>query len=130
MLTPVIPNKNMAKFSDERLHDIEGEKFEIRDTSYAAKILNISLLSEGERNVCKSPDERLIKSKSQTFCKQATTSSKSSDAPFVDVEALKVLENKAIEVDRSLHRMMDNITRCYKRTYIIIFIDFRAVLAH
>ena len=37
--------------------------------------------------------------------------SKSNDVPFVDIEALKVLENKAVELDRNLHRMMDNIGR-------------------
>ena len=33
------------------------------------------------------------------------------DVPLVDVEAVKVLESKAVEVDRNLRRMMDNISR-------------------
>lgn len=105
----------MAEFSGERLQEIEGEELETQDNNtLGKKNVNISSLSEGEITVLESPDERLINS--ETLCKQAacsemTDSSKSTDVPFVDIEALKVLENKAVEVDRNLHRMMDNINR-------------------
>ena len=102
----------MAEFSDKRSQEIEGENFETQDNSLAKKSVNISSLSEGEITALKSPDERLMKS--ETLSKQAAPSemtAKSTDVPFVDIEALKLLENKAVEVDRNLHRMMDNISR-------------------
>ena len=102
----------MAEFSDEKLQEVQGETFETRDNSLAKKSMNISSPSEGEKTALKSRDER--QTNSETLFKQAPPSemiAKSSDVPFVDIEALKVLENKAVEVDRNLHRMMDNITR-------------------
>ena len=34
-----------------------------------------------------------------------------SGIPAVDAEAIKILENKAVELEGNLHRMMDNLTR-------------------
>ena len=104
----------MAEFSDEKLQEIEGKKFATRDNSRARESVNTSKLSENNRTVLAPQQER--STKSETVSKHAafsevTDRSKSTDVPFVDIEALKILENKAVEVDRNLHRMMDSITR-------------------
>jgi hypothetical protein len=73
-----------------------------------------SSLSETIETVDKVPQEAVTNSQSlsnETAIINTEVNSKATDVPFVDMEALKALENKAADVDRNLHRMMDNITR-------------------
>jgi hypothetical protein len=124
MITPVnlfYPNKNMAEFSREKSPDVDMKNSASLDNSLAEKDINVPQLSEINEAVNKLAQEPLISS--ETLSKEAASiitevasiktevKCKSTDVPFVDIEALAVLESKAVEVDRNLHRMMDNITR-------------------
>ena len=105
----------MAEFSGEKVPDVDAEKSAILDNSFAEQDLNVSSLLKTNKASNKLPQEPVINSESLSkdaaFISSHEVNNKVTDVPFVDVEALKALENKAAEVDRNLHRMMDNITK-------------------
>ncbi|XP_028394153.1 BLOC-1-related complex subunit 6-like [Dendronephthya gigantea] len=74
-------------------------------------------VSCAHESLVKLPHSQELVAKTETVSREAAfveTESihrTSTDVPFVDTEALKILENKATEVDRNLQRMMGNITR-------------------
>ena len=97
----------------------EIDKIENNSTTLDDSLNNTVLeVSRAHESFKKSPQELVIDTETlskgtalvntDSVCHSHT---RSTDVPFVDIEALKVLQNKATEVDRNLHRMMDNITR-------------------
>lgn len=128
MITPVnlfYPNKNMAEFSREKSPDVDMKNSASLDNTLAEKDLNVPQHSQTNEAVNKLAQKPLISSETLSIDSKEAASiisevasvnkteveCKSTDVPFVDIEALTVLESKAVEVDRNLHRMMDNITR-------------------
>jgi hypothetical protein len=104
----------MAEFLREKSPEVYVKHSATLDNYLAEKDLSVPQLSETNEAVKKLAEEPVINS--ETLSKEAASintevESKSTDVPFVDIDALMVLESKAVEVDRNLHRMMDNITR-------------------
>ena len=85
-----------TKHISEVLTEIERENSATAGYSVSEKDANITPLSENNTAVQKLLHEPVTHL---------------TDVPLVDVEAVKILESKAVEVDRNLRRMMDNISR-------------------
>jgi hypothetical protein len=115
----------MAEFSREKSPDVDMKNSASLDNTLAEKDLNVPQHSQTNEAVNKLAQKPLISSETLSIDSKEAASiisevasvnkteveCKSTDVPFVDIEALTVLESKAVEVDRNLHRMMDNITR-------------------
>jgi hypothetical protein len=100
-----VPKRYLAASSVE----VDEKKSATQDNSFAEKEVNAPSVSETIETVDKLPQIPVIHS--ENLSKNTEVNSKATDVPFVDMEALEALENKAADVDRNLHKMMDNITR-------------------